>query len=147
MKFSFAICFLLLGISQAACSDSRKVLEQSVGLVILSYDSHWRYDHDDLNPFGVANAFKIFEIEYEQNIKSLESVARVDYFWAILFHLELQGGYLSEFLDIVAKDSAVSLFIDKLDRFIAIESKLQHDLSSLNLAKSAQGSLIAMLSN
>ena len=138
MKYYFLIGILALISSKAIALGSDKlaeasILEKSVGKVVLSVDSYLRYDHSETNPFGIAQAFLIFRDEYHKNIKTLSVENRVSYFWAALWHLSLQGGYLTEFEELVLND-CVDEFIEKLSHYVGIEEKLQRDKTRLALS-------------
>lgn len=134
--FTFIVSLASFGVS--ADGDRRlaeiDTLELSVGKVILSVDSYLRYDHSDTNPFGIAQAFVTFKEEYQKNIKTLSVDHRVNYFWAGLWHLGLQGGYLTEFEELVLRDCA-NEFIKKLEHYVQIDEKLQRNKTRLMLSK------------
>ncbi|WP_308366730.1 MULTISPECIES: hypothetical protein [unclassified Microbulbifer] len=121
-------------------------LQSSIGKVILSADSYLRYDHSDTNPFGISQAFVIFKDEHQKNIKTLPVDQRVDYFWAGLWHLGLQGGYLTEFVELVSLDCADE-FIKKLERYVKMEEKLQRNRTRLAIAKTILNNLKRLRAN
>jgi len=139
MKNYFLIVILILISSNASAGGSDEfieasILERSVGKIVLSVDSYLRYDHSETNPFGIAQAFVTFRDEYNKNIKPLSVENRVNYFWAGLWHLSLQGGYLTEFEELVVNDCA-NEFVEKLSHYVGIEEKLKRDKTRLALSK------------
>ncbi len=131
-------CFLLVSsfVSAESSIDSSSVkrLETSVGKVLLSFNSHVRYDYSKSNPFGIAEPFSLFKKEYDENIKNLPVDYRVDYFWFALWYMGLQGGFMTEFQDMVAKD-CLDEFVNKLEQFVSVESNLQRNKTRLRISK------------
>ncbi|WP_368457149.1 hypothetical protein [Microbulbifer sp. TYP-18] len=115
-------------------SSANKVVENAVGRIILTADAYSRYDYSETNPFGVAKAFIMFRDIYEQEIRQLAPRLRTDFIWSVMWHLDLAGGYLTEFIEIISEDDT-SFFENKLKRYIAIEEKLLRHRTKLTKSK------------
>lgn len=142
IKFREYLIFIALTMaSVSSCATTKpnqdaeaKVVETALGQLILRADSYARYDHGDSNPFGIAEAFVLFRETYQNEIRLLKPENRTNYIWSVMWHLDLDGGYLTEFIDIISKDDT-SLLEEKLNRYISIEGKLKRNPVKLNKCK------------
>ncbi len=130
-------------ISACNCNNENifsNTVSLSVGKIISLSDAYHRYEYSDTNPFGEAQAFILFEEEYKKNIKSIPVEYRVKFFWSILWHLDLQGDHLTEFLKIIEED-CYKHFTDKLTFYIEREEKITRNKYRLKLSKGVLTSL------
>jgi len=139
---------LLLAACSLSAEGSKKDYEQeavgsSVGKIILLNDSLVRYEKSPTNPLGAAEAFLLFKSEYENKIKKLSVESRMNFFWSIMWHISLGGGYMEEFQEIVFDDCG-DFFVEKLEKYVEIEREVKRSKSRLYLSERVLADLVAM---
>lgn len=109
------------------------VVENSIGKLIVLHDKDYSYQ-TGTNPFGSAKGYSEFIKLYNDKIKALSENHRVDYFWAAMWHLRLDGHSMEEFQKLIIADCGQS-FISRLEYYIVTEQQLRRSKARLDLSK------------
>lgn len=112
---------LLCGFSGSSGNEAG-IVERAIGRLVVLHDKSFSYENGD-NPFGAAIVFEEFKSIYEGKISRLSTANRVDFLWAAMWHLDLDGHLMMQFQEIVVKDCAED-FIDRLEGYVEKESEL-----------------------
>ena len=141
MRLPLIFTIILLCFSSNSHSHSEtKIVEQSIGSLILSHDRKFSYSIDD-NSFGGELLFQEFKAVYLNKIKNLSEKHRLEFLWASMWHLGFDGHTMFEFQELILNDCGQA-FINKLESFINKEEKLQRDKSRLYLSKKVLTGLV-----
>lgn len=106
-------------------SDIKSDIAKSVGRIILIHDKTWRYE-DKLYVTGDFHVSKQIETEYTSNIAHLPVELRIQYFWSIMMHVNLDASFLEDFLLLIKSDCGKE-YIERLDVFLRKSKELQID--------------------
>mgnify|MGYP000343769495 CR=1 FL=1 len=117
-----AVLSVTISNSVIACGDADRQLEASIGKLVLKADELERYDYSDSNPFGMGKIFSMAQLEFETVVSKMSADQKINYLWSLLFRFDFQGGDLHE-LQLMIASCCKKEFIEKLDRFIALELK------------------------
>lgn len=97
-------------------------LQKSTGRAILAYDRYVREGHEKMDMMGIS---AIIQKEYTR-IKRFPVAYRIQFFWAIMTHVNLDAGYAHEFIDMIAHDCRTE-YIAFLERFADTPRLSDHD--------------------
>ena len=121
------ICITLLLFTTSCLSSGTTALEDqlalSIGRVILVHDEVWSYQSESYKTGGFAIS-KIIDKEYEDKISKMPIKYRIDYFWAIMMHISLDGSFFEDFMLLVKKDCNKE-FVDHIDQFLKKSKELR----------------------
>lgn len=130
------LCGIIFSYNQPVFSESSNhmdILKKNIGELVLSHNKKFSYENDK-NPFGGDIVFSEFKGIYQKNIKKLDERYRVNFFWFAMWHLDFDGHAMLEFQKLIKKDCG-NAFIEKLERYIKVESQLNRNKSRLFLSK------------
>lgn len=120
-------------IYNVAFSGDTKVLESSIGKLLIFHDQKFSYQND-LNPFGSAIMYDEFVATYKDNIKGLKLEERVNFFWFAMWHLDFDGHSMEQFQMLITNDCGDN-FIERLEQYVKKESELKRNKTRLYLSK------------
>ena len=131
--------------SSSNAIDPAETVQQAVGELVISHDKNASYlEHD--NPFGSAVLFEEFIILYHAKIQGLSLEHRVNFLWAVMWHMDFDGHSMLEFQKIIANDCGVE-FLSRLERYIDKEVQLSRNRSRLFLSQKVYVDLKELVEN
>ena len=133
-KLSLVIVLFSL---QVACGSrfvgSEGVVDRSVGALLISHDR--MYSHDGgVNELAGPMLYEEFQEIYDSKIRPLPEGELLRFLWSAMWHFCFDGHLMEEFQELVLDDCG-DLFIDRLERYVEVESELQRNKSRLYLSE------------
>ncbi len=130
---------------QVACASSlienEGVVERSVGALLISHDR--KYSHDGgVNEFAGPMLYEEFQQVYDSKIRPLPEEERLQFLWAAMWHFGFDGHLMEEFQELVLDDCG-DQFIDRLQRYVEVETELQRNKPRLYLSEKVLAGLKA----
>lgn len=146
----FSSIFLLFVIMFSLCTyaggkdvSEDVVYAASLGQVMNEYDK-FAIDQNRKSPFGIAKVFSEFKKQYNDSVRNLSVEYRVRYFTSFLWHTFPQGGYLTEFEEIVLEDCPDE-FLAKINIIIETNTR-DNDIKRIGLMRGVAQDLKFLLS-
>ena len=93
------------------------------------------------DPFGAGPLLQNFKQEYMLEKQCLNDTEKLDLFWVLLWHIDLDGGLMDNYLQLV-NDEVGIIFIDRLSHYVEKESELRRSKTRLNMAIKVRSTLL-----
>lgn len=136
-KIRLYILLLVAGSCLSACNRETKNesvnVPEIIGELILERELERSYVNGE-DPFGVGPAMSRMLAAYDANKNNMSEAQKVDFFWIMFWHQDLDGGEMDLFLRTVNKE-AKKQFLIRLKNYIEVESRLERSHSRLEYAK------------
>ena len=138
---------VLIFTSCTSRDETKSELTQSpyylVGEIISERELERSYLHGD-DSFGVGPAMSRLLETYSNNKEDMSPSQRLDFFWVLFWHLDLSGGEMELYLKTLNSELGPQ-FLDRLDNYIAVETRLQRNSKRLEYALKAREHYIEIM--